>query len=102
MSEVVGIRGRGLIGGSFEKAFVRAGHEVLDLKTASAAEIGRCSLVVVCLPPLLVAPWIREHAGDFAPGTIVTDAAFSRDAILQSGPKGFFSAAKKVVFLKER
>ena len=75
MSEVVGIRGRGLIGGSFEKAFVRAGHEVLDLKTASAAEIGRCSLVVVCLPPLLVAPWIREHAGDFAPGTIVTDAA---------------------------
>jgi len=72
---VVGIRGRGLIGGSFEKAFRRAGHDVVDLKNATAADIARCGLVIVCLPPLLVAPWIREHADDFADGAIVTDAA---------------------------
>ena len=71
----VGIRGMGLIGGSFEKAFVKAGHEVVNLKDATPAEIGRCNLIVVCLPPLLVAPWILEHAGDFAAGTLVTDAA---------------------------
>ena len=71
----VGIRGMGLIGGSFEKAFVRAGHQVVNLKEASAADIRSCGLVVVCLPPLLVAPWIQEHADDFATDALVTDAA---------------------------
>ena len=71
----IGIRGMSLIGGSFEKAFLQAGHKVLNLKGASAAEIGSCGLVVVCLPPLMVAPWISEHAGDFAPDALVTDAA---------------------------
>ena len=71
----VGIRGMGLIGGSFEKAFRTAGHEAVNLRDASSAEIGRCNLVVVCLPPLLVAPWIVGHAGDFADGTLITDAA---------------------------
>ena len=71
----VGIRGMGLIGGSFEKAFRAAGHEVLDLKSAAPETIAACRLVVVCLPPRLVAPWIRDHACDFAPGASVTDAA---------------------------
>ena len=71
----VGIRGMGLIGGSFEKAFHKAGHEVLNLKGASSAEIGRCDLIIVCLPPLMVAPWILEHANDFAADALITDAA---------------------------
>lgn len=71
----IGIRGMGLIGGSFEKAFLREGHKVLNLKDASKDEIRECSLVIVCLPPLMVAPWIREHALDFADGAVVTDAA---------------------------
>ena len=71
----VGIRGMGLIGGSFEKAFRTAGHEVLNLKDASSAEIGRCNLIIVCLPPLMVAPWIIEHAKDFAVDALITDAA---------------------------
>ena len=65
----------GLIGGSFEKAFRKAGHEVVNLKDASAETIGGCDLVIVCLPPLMVAPWVCEHADDFAAGTLVTDAA---------------------------
>jgi prephenate dehydrogenase len=71
----IGIRGLGLIGGSFEKAFKRVGHKTVDLKNASAADIGSCDFVFVCLPPLLVAPWIKEHADDFSDGAIVTDAA---------------------------
>ena len=71
----------GLIGGSFEKAFRKAGHEVLNLKDASSAEIGRCNLVIVCLPPLLVAPWIVEHADDFADGALITDAAGVKGAV---------------------
>lgn len=72
---IIGIRGMGLIGGSFEKAFRKAGHEVVNLKGAASAEIGRCNLVIVCLPPLMVAPWIVEHKDDFADGTLITDAA---------------------------
>ena len=71
----IGIRGMGLIGGSFEKAFVRAGHRVLNLKEASAADIRACGLVIVCLPPLMVAPWIEAHAAEFADDALVTDAA---------------------------
>lgn len=71
----IGIRGMGLIGGSFEKAFAAAGHEVRNLKGAAPDEIGECALVVVCLPPSMVAPWIRENAGHFADGALVTDAA---------------------------
>jgi prephenate dehydrogenase len=71
----VGIRGMGLIGGSFEKAFRAAGHEVRDLKDATAGAVAGCGLVIVCLPPRLVAPWIRAHAGEFADGAFVTDAA---------------------------
>jgi prephenate dehydrogenase len=71
----IGIRGLGLIGGSFEKAFLRAGHDVLNLKDAPSEAIRSCELVIVCLPPLMVAPWIAEHADDFADDAIVTDAA---------------------------
>ncbi|MBQ3290080.1 MAG: prephenate dehydrogenase [Kiritimatiellae bacterium] len=71
----VGIRGMGLIGGSFEKAFRKAGHEVLNLKDAAPEAVASCGLVVVCLPPRFVAPWIREHAGEFAADALVTDAA---------------------------
>jgi prephenate dehydrogenase len=80
-SAVIGIRGMGLIGGSFEKAFKAAGHEVVNLKNASSEEIARCALVIVALPPLMVAPWIKSHAGDFADGALVTDAAGVKSGI---------------------
>ena len=80
----IGIRGMGLIGGSFEKAFAHAGHQVLNLKGASAADIRSCGLVVVCLPPLLVAPWIMEHADDFAADALVTDAAGVKGVVCEA------------------
>lgn len=80
----IGIRGLGLIGGSFEKAFRAAGHDVRNLKDASPDEIAACRLVIVCLPPLMVAPWIRGHAADFAPGTLVTDAAGVKSVVCRA------------------
>ena len=77
----IGIRGMGLIGGSFEKAFRREGHDVVNLKDASAEMTGRCELVIVCLPPLMVAPWIREHSAEFSAGTLITDAAGVKGAV---------------------
>lgn len=77
----VGIRGMGLIGGSFEKAFVAAGHRVANLKDADADTVRSCRLVVVCLPPLMVAPWILEHADDFGDGAVVVDAAGVKSAV---------------------
>ena len=71
----------GLIGGSFEKAFREAGHEVLNLKAASPDAIAKCRLVIVCLPPLQVAPWIIEHADDFSEEAIVTDAAGVKEVV---------------------
>ena len=71
----IGIRGMGLIGGSFEKAFLAAGHDVVNLKTADQVSISSCQLIIVCLPPLMVAPWVKAHADDFAGGAVVVDAA---------------------------
>ncbi|MBQ9431253.1 MAG: prephenate dehydrogenase/arogenate dehydrogenase family protein [Kiritimatiellae bacterium] len=77
----IGIRGLGLIGGSFQKAFAKAGHKVVNLKNATSEQIRSCELVVVCLPPLMVAPWVKDHAKDFSPGTLVTDAAGVKSAV---------------------
>lgn len=80
----IGIRGMGLIGGSFEKAFLKAGYRVVNLKEATPDVIRSCGLVIVCLPPLMVAPWIASHAGDFADGTIVTDAAGVKGVVCEA------------------
>lgn len=71
----IGIRGLGLIGGSFEKAFLQAGYDTLNLKDATPDKIRSCEIIIVCLPPLMVAPWIQQHANDFADNAIITDAA---------------------------
>jgi prephenate dehydrogenase len=71
----IGIRVLGLIGGSFEKAFLQTGYDILNLKDATPDKIRSCEIIIVCLPPLMVAPWIRQHANDFADNAIITDAA---------------------------
>ena len=71
----------GLIGGSFEKAFLAAGHDVVNLKRADWLSIGDCQLIVVCLPPLMVAPWVKDHAEDFGEGAVVVDAAGVKSAV---------------------
>ena len=80
----IGIRGMGLIGGSFEKAFLAAGHEVTNLKDATPSVVGACELIVICLPPLLVAPWVKEHAGEFGKGAVIVDAAGVKSVVCQA------------------
>jgi len=80
----IGIRGMGLIGGSFEKAFQAAGHTVVNLKDASRETIGSCGLVIVCLPPLMVAPWVKDHADEFGEGAVVVDAAGVKSVVCEA------------------
>jgi len=69
----VSVVGMGLIGGSFLKASERAGHEVRGLHHGDTEGLDGAELVLVCLPPDAIVPWIREHARQFARGTIVVD-----------------------------
>lgn len=80
----IGIRGMGLIGGSFEKAFLAAGHEVRDLKGAPPEKTGGCDIVVIALPPSMVVPWVRENAVFFKDGAIVTDASGVKSEICEA------------------
>jgi len=74
----------GLIGGSFEKAFLAAGHSVVNLKDAPQETIGSCGLVLVCLPPLMVAPWVKDHADAFGAGAVVVDAAGVKSVVCKA------------------
>lgn len=69
----VAVVGLGLIGGSFLKASQRAGHEVRGLHHGDSEGLADAELVLVCLPPEAIVPWVREHAGSIARGAVVVD-----------------------------
>ncbi len=70
----VAVVGLGLIGGSFEKASRAAGHDVVALHHGDdGALLNAAELVMVCLPPPAIVPWIKAHVSDFAPGAVVVD-----------------------------
>jgi len=70
----VAVAGLGLIGGSFYKASLRAGHEVVGLHHSDGPEaLAGAEVVMVCMPPEAIVPWVREHAGHFAKGSVVVD-----------------------------
>ncbi|MCH3968241.1 MAG: prephenate dehydrogenase [Atopobiaceae bacterium] len=87
----VGVVGLGLIGGSFAKAFAKAGsdvyawnrtHEVTELACIDTITgeltdevISTCELVIVSLFPEACVDWLSAHVDDIAPGAIVIDAA---------------------------
>lgn len=84
--------GLGLIGGSFAKAAIRAGHTVFGVDPHPPADAGfsvqtaaddvlfapdgsGAPLFLLAVPPAAVVPWVQAHAEDFARGTVVVDAA---------------------------
>lgn len=71
----VAIVGLGLIGGSFYKASLKAGYEVKGLHHGDQTGFEQSDLILVCLPPDSVAPWIRDHASGFRTGAVVVDIA---------------------------
>lgn len=78
----VAVIGRGLIGGSFEKACRVSGYEVTILHHGDETGFEKAGLILVCLPPEAVVPWIRAHAARFRPGAIAVDIAGVKKPIL--------------------
>ena len=77
----IAIIGRGLIGGSFEKAALRAGFDVKCLHHGDSG-FEDAELVIVCLPPDAIVPWISANSPSFAKGATVVDAAGTKTAIM--------------------
>lgn len=70
----IAVAGLGLIGGSFYKAALRAGHEVAAMHHGDGPDaLAGAEVVMVCMPPDAIVPWIKAHAGDFAKGAAVVD-----------------------------
>ena len=69
----IAIVGLGLIGGSFLKASQKAGLDVVGLHHGDTTGYEAADLIVVCLPPEAIVPWIRAHAGGIKAGATVID-----------------------------
>ena len=78
----VAIVGMGLIGGSFYKASLRAGHTVTALHHGDTAGCEQADLVLVCLPPDAVVPWIVAHAPTFKSGAVVEYAIIAENTVI--------------------
>lgn len=87
----VGILGLGLIGGSFARAYAKAGHEVfasvrrkemLDFAMLAGAVHGQlnedtipqCDLIILAIFPDGCVEWLKQNAKHIAPHTLVMDA----------------------------
>lgn len=69
----IAVIGKGLIGGSFEKASLKAGHSAVILHHGDQTGFEQADIVMVCLPPTAIVPWIKAHASAFKPGALVVD-----------------------------
>lgn len=80
----VAVAGLGLIGGSFYKASMRAGHDAWGLHHGDGPEaLTGADLVLVCMPPGAIVPWIRAHARDFGKGAVVVDICGVKTPIMR-------------------
>ena len=79
----VAVIGAGLIGGSFEKASRAAGHAVALLHHGDATGFEDAELILVCLPPPAIVPWVRAHAAAFRPGALVVDICGVKRTVLR-------------------
>ena len=79
----VAIVGLGLIGGSFEKASLKAGHEVVSCHHGDKTGFENSELILVCLPPESIVPGIRERQNLFRSGTVVVDICGIKRKICQ-------------------
>lgn len=80
----VAVVGMGLIGGSFEKAASRAGYAVRAIHHGDSAGFEDADLVLVCLPPGAVVPWIEARRTSFRKGAVVVDIAGVKGAIMSA------------------
>lgn len=85
----VAIVGLGLIGGSFEKASRRAGHTVASLHHGDETGFETADLVLVCLPPEAIVPWVKAHAPKLKRGAFVVDIAGVKSDIMREFAEAF-------------
>ena len=79
----VAVVGLGLIGGSFEKASMRAGYAVAGLHHGDSKGLSGADVVLVCLPPEAIVPWIRGNAHCLKKGAAVVDIAGTKADIVR-------------------
>lgn len=102
----IGIIGLGLIGGSLAKALrARTRHEVIGMdlceatveaaRTSGAVQDGlafsglsTCQALLIALPPLACLAFLREHAHQIAPETLVVDCCGVKRSICAVGFEG--------------
>lgn len=88
MKMKVAVVGLGLIGGSFEKASLKAGYSVASLHHGDVGGCSDADLILVCLPPSAVVPWLKSHSRLIKDGAIVVDIAGVKRSIMDE----FFAA----------
>ncbi len=98
----VGIVGLGLIGGSFAKAYHKAGHAVyaadtdrstLDFAILSGAvdaaltteNIPLCDIILICVYPAAAVEYMRENATCFGKKTVVMDCCGTKRDVVPHG-----------------
>ncbi len=85
----VAVVGLGLIGGSFEKASRRAGHGVVTLHHGDETGFENADLVLVCLPPEAIVPWLKEHGPHLKKGAVAVDIAGVKRAVMDDFARAF-------------
>ena len=98
----LGVVGLGLIGGSFAKAYHKAGHTVLaadidrsilDFARLSGAvddvltreNVSECDLTLICLYPRAAIEYMKETAPYFGAHTVVIDCCGIKRGVVDAG-----------------
>lgn len=85
----VAVVGLGLIGGSFEKASIKAGYEVAALHHGDTTGFETADLILLCLPPEAIVPWMVKHQSAIRPGAFVIDIAGVKREIMKAYAAAF-------------
>ena len=98
----LGVIGLGLIGGSFARAYSKAGHRVLALDTDQSvlsfaalsgnieraltdADLPLCDLILICTFPGAAAKFMREKGALIGAGPVVIDCCGTKREIVREG-----------------
>ena len=86
----IAIIGKGLIGGSFEKAAKRAGHAAIAFDKGEDFRVEDAEIVFVAVPPSAVVAVVDEIAPRLREGAIVVDATGVKNIVCESLKKYAF------------
>ena len=83
----IAIIGKGLIGGSFEKAAKRAGHEAAIFDKGEDFRVEDAEVVFVAVPPSAVVAVIDAIAPRLKEGAVVVDATGVKTPVCEALPE---------------